>query len=182
MYITFEEENGLFKMWKARIGRLHETIGEPGYGVPNRMDKRGHYHHLRKMAWRAVFEANAGQRWTFWGLDTRAGFFWGGRSVGKYVVPKWSRIALDSWMADWSQKLGLPPLNCDRPEYVEALRHAWAYKTNVPPQALVVIPTLDTFGEPDGGFEIPATTVRWERVRGVDWSLLRSCRVRAVIT
>jgi hypothetical protein len=169
-------------MWKARVGKLPETIGEPGYVMPKFIEKKSHYHHLRRMSWRAAFEAGVGPRWTFWGLDTRAGYFWGGRSVGKYVRPSWSRIALDSWMTDWSQTFGLPPLNCDRPEYVEALRHAWAYKTNVPPQSLVVIPTLDTFGEPDGGYEIPATSVGWENVRGVDWTKLRSCRLRAVIT
>lgn len=62
----------------------------------------------------------------------REGYFWGGHTAGMYVEAAWSRLAAEGVGGAWVE-MKLPPLCCDRPEYVEALRHTWAYLTATPP-------------------------------------------------
>ena len=61
----------------------------------------------------------------------------------------------------------LPPISCDRPEYAPALISYWAKALAVPIDMVVIHPTLDLRGQPDGGFFVDYECIPWERmIRG----------------
>jgi hypothetical protein len=65
------------------------------------------------------------------------------------------------------------------------LQH-WARLTGELPQSFVVLPTRDTpFNEPDGGFCVNPSSIRWEKIMGmkeeVDWEFVRNRALRQII-
>ena len=117
---------------------------------------------LRRMGWRRDALEWQAQQWTRLGLDLRSGYFWGGPAGGHYIDPTWSNQA--QWDVNKAWRAKFPPMQCDRPEYVEAMRHTWAYLTGALPQSFNILMTRDTFGELDGGYRIDPASVCWEKI------------------
>ena len=90
------------------------------------------YKGLWKMYQRKRSLAHISKEWTKWGLDMREGYFWAGPEVGKYVKRVWMQHAPRDNTHHFRSKR-IPPLRCDRPEYVKPMIMHWARFTGVQP-------------------------------------------------
>lgn len=163
----FDVERAYEKLWVARGG---EAIVEAAERETREYTKRNNaYKALRKYTLKATGLGYLSGKWTPHGLDCRSGYFWESVLAGQYLDTPWMS-RMDPTERAWRDH-GLPPLCCDRPEYVEALRNTWAYRTNTAPQTLLIKATTDVFGHYDGGFEVDPESIRWDKVEGIrDWS------------
>jgi hypothetical protein len=117
-----DEERAFHNYWKARGGQaFFDRFTAP---IARGTDS---YVELRRMVTRRAYLARLSQEWTMHGLDNREAFFWAGPLVGQYVPMTW-RAKEDQQALAW-RKRQLPPLQCDRPEYVQAMVQHWARLT-----------------------------------------------------
>ena len=132
----FHEIRAYQEMWLGRVSeRGLAELGEEGFSLRQLTgDKKDAFSQLRKMTFWGAFLSYVARLWTRWGLDLREGYLWGSPLAGTHVPTGWSKRAraLDEERGAWIS-LNLPPLQCDRPEYVEAMRNTWAYLTKMPP-------------------------------------------------
>ena len=131
------------------------------------------YKELWRMYQKKRALAEISREWTKWGLDMREGFFWAGPLTGHYVQRTWMFPRTGDNAAHFRRNRA-PPLRCDRPEYVKAMVMHWARYTGELPQTLVIRPTTDAFGKPDGGFMVDPTSIRWDKIIAVpNWKFTK---------